>query len=159
MSGDTGSRLRDGELEEFLALGITARLSCLDERGWPYTVPVWHQWDGEVFWVIGVKGASWVRYLQASPMVALCIDEPETLRRVLCQGIAATVEGPSATGEWTAIARRMAGRYLGAEQVAGYETATAGLERWLVRIDVDRLLTWRGPGRSEGEPTVAGEQR
>jgi hypothetical protein len=151
MSTDIGSRMRDGELDEFLALGITARLSCLDERGWPYTVPVWHQWDGERFWVIGVKGAVWVRYLQAVPMVALCVDEPETLRRVLCQGVATTVEGPSVDGQWPAIALKMAERYLGADAVAEYETATAGLARWLVRIDVDRLLTWRGPGRGEGD--------
>jgi hypothetical protein len=151
MNTDIGASMRGSELDEFLALGITARLSCLDERGWPYTVPVWHQWDGERFWVIGVKGAAWVRHLQASPMVALCVDEPETLRRVLCQGVAAIVEGPSADGAWPAIARRMAERYLGADGVAGYETATAGLARWLVRIDVDRLLTWRGPGRSEDD--------
>jgi nitroimidazol reductase NimA-like FMN-containing flavoprotein (pyridoxamine 5'-phosphate oxidase superfamily) len=155
MSNDAGTRLAGAKLDEFLALGVTARLSCLDERGWPYTVPVWHQWDGERFWVIAARHAAWVRFIKADPKVALCIDEPESLRRVLCQGIATIVEGPSATGSWQEIARQMAARYLGDATVPGYETATAGYERWLIRVDVDRLLTWNGPGKSEGERTPA----
>jgi nitroimidazol reductase NimA-like FMN-containing flavoprotein (pyridoxamine 5'-phosphate oxidase superfamily) len=153
MSSDIGEVLRGDSLRAFLDLGITARLSCLDDRGWPYTVPVWHQWDGERFWVIAAKGAAWVRFLRESPRVALCIDEPETLRRVLCQGIAAIVEGPSTTGTWVPIARSMAARYLGEAAVPGYEAATAGLQRWLVRVEVDRLLTWHGPGRAD-EPAT-----
>jgi hypothetical protein len=152
MSSDLGNRLAGQTLDDFLALPITTRLSCLDERGWPYAVPLWHQWDGERFWVIGARHAAWVRHLAREPRVALCIDEPETLRRVLCQGVATIVEGPSATGTWQAIASQMAARYLGPDAVAGYETATTGLERWLVGIEIDRLLTWHGPGRSEGEP-------
>lgn len=151
MSDDPGTRLIGRELDDFLALGITARLSCLDDRGWPYTVPVWHQWDGTHFWVVGARNAAWVRYLRNEPRAALCVDEPETLRRVLFQGIGTIVEGPSASGDWQVIARHMAARYLGADGVADYETATAGLERFLIRIDADRLVTWHGPGRSEGE--------
>lgn len=151
MRSKIGIPLRGRELDAFLDLGITARLSCLDDRGWPYTVPVWHEWDGERFWVIGARGAAWVRYLRAAPSVALCVDEPETLRRVLCQGLAKVVEGPSVDGMWVPIARRMAARYLGPDAVPGYEAATAGLERWLVRIEVERLLTWHGPGRADGE--------
>jgi hypothetical protein len=151
MSDDPGTRLAGRALDDFLALGITARLSCLDDRGWPYIVPVWHQWDGDHFWVIGTKHAAWVRYLRGEPRVALSVDEPETLRQVLVQGSGTIVEGPSARGEWQAIARQMAARYLGDDAVAGYEAATAGLERFLIRIHVDRLVTWHGPGRSEGE--------
>ncbi len=156
---DVGSPLRGQELAEFLQLGITARLSCLDGRGWPYCVPVWHQWNGEHFWVIGAKSAAWVGFTQMSPRIALCIDEPETLRRVLCQGTARTVEGPRASGKFVDIARQMAARYLGDSAVEAYETATFGLERWLIAVDVDRLITSRGPGRADGEATSDPRQR
>jgi len=151
MNDDPGTRLVGHALDDFLTLGITAHLACMDDRGWPYIVPVWHQWDGTHFWVIGAKNAAWVRYLRREPRAALSVDEPETLRRVLVQGRSTILEGPSTHGDWQAIARQMASRYLGDEAVAGYETATFGLERFLIRIDVDRLVTWHGPGRSEGE--------
>lgn len=144
-----GAPLSPAELAAFLGLGITARLACLDGDDWPYSVPVWFAWDGEVFWVIAAREAAWARHLLANPRVALCIDEPETLRRVMVQGTARLVEGPSADGRWVAIAAGMARRYLG-PRAAGYAAATAGLERWLFAIEVRRLLGWRGAGRAEG---------
>jgi nitroimidazol reductase NimA-like FMN-containing flavoprotein (pyridoxamine 5'-phosphate oxidase superfamily) len=146
---DLGARLNRTELDAFLHRGIVARLACLDAAGWPYNVPIWHQWDGERFWVIGARNAVWVRYLRHDPRVSLCIDEPESLTRVVCQGSARLVEGPSTSGAWTPIAEQMAVRYLGADALAGYESATNGLERWLFAIDIRRLLTWRGTGRTE----------
>ena len=153
---DPGFRLTANELADFLALGITARLACLDSDAWPYNVPVWHQWDGEHFWVIGARDARWVHYIQADPRVCLCIDEPESLTRVIGQGRAQVVEGPSLSGRWETIARHMAVRYLGEDALADYESASRGYERWLVRIETRRLLSWRGAGRSEGEPVTIG---
>ena len=86
MAEDIGAPLTETELDEFLQLGWTARLACLDDHGRPYFVPIWHQWDGERFWVIGSEHAIWERYLLASPTVALSIDNPDTVTRVMCQG-------------------------------------------------------------------------
>ena len=153
-----GYPLRGHALDEFLDLGLVARLACHDADGWPYAVPVWHAWDGSGFWVIATKDAAWARWIRSDPRVALCIDEPATLRRVVCQGSARAIEGPSSPHRCAAIARGMAARYLGGGAVAAYETSTAGLERWLFRIEPTRLLTWAGPGRTEGRPS-AGNQR
>ena len=49
--GKVGALARD-EVDEFLAEGRIARLGCLDADGWPYVVPVWHEWDGSAFWVV-----------------------------------------------------------------------------------------------------------
>lgn len=152
MSSDPGAPLTPQELDAFLHQGITARLACLDPRGWPYAVPLWHHWDGERFWIIGTEHATWVRFLTAQPRAALVIDDPPTLTRVLCQGTARHVEGPSTAGQWTDIARAMAVRYFGVEALPEYERNTAGLVRWLFAIEPDRLVSWRGPGRTEGEP-------
>ncbi|MEA2513086.1 MAG: hypothetical protein QOJ59_2573 [Thermomicrobiales bacterium] len=149
---DIGRPLHGDELHRFLALGLVARLACLDSDGWPYNVPVWHEWDGNGFWVIAAKGAAWARFLTDDPRVALTVDEPETLRRVLCQGTAAHTEGPIAYGRWNAIARQMAARYLGSDGVAAYEANTAGLERWLFRIEPRLLVGWHGPGRADRAP-------
>jgi hypothetical protein len=146
MAADLGNALSPDERDRFLARDITTRLACLDDRSWPYAVPVWHQWDGERFWIIASRHAKWVSYLQRSPAVALVIDEPETVTRVLCQGTARYVEGPSVEGRWVPIALQMAERYLGADQIETYQRNTAGMERWLFAIDVDRLLSWRGAG-------------
>ena len=36
--------LSQSEITEFLSEGKTARLACLDQDGWPYIVPTWHEW-------------------------------------------------------------------------------------------------------------------
>ena len=49
--GKVGALAQD-EVDEFLAEGRIARLACLDADGWPYVVPVWHEWDGSAFWLV-----------------------------------------------------------------------------------------------------------
>jgi hypothetical protein len=50
-------RLDEEEISTFLAEAHLARLACLDDEGWPYVVPCWHEWDGSSFWVIPRKMA------------------------------------------------------------------------------------------------------
>ncbi|MDQ4058627.1 MAG: pyridoxamine 5'-phosphate oxidase family protein, partial [Actinomycetota bacterium] len=56
-------RLHQDELEAFLAEGRIARLGCLDADGWPYVVPVWHEWDGDGFFVIPRMKSAWAQFL------------------------------------------------------------------------------------------------
>jgi len=146
MAADPGTTLAADELDAFLELGLTARLACVDDRDWPYIVPIWHQWDGSRFWIIGSEHAKWISYLQRSPQVALSIDQPESVSRVLCQGMAKYAEGPTLDGQWVEIAHRMVSRYLGADAIPGYSRETRGMRRWLFSIDVDKLVSWRGSG-------------
>lgn len=154
-----GRPLHGEEVSRFLALGLVARLACHDAEGWPCGVPVWHEWDGVGFWEIVAKGAACPQLLLRDPRVALVIDEPQTLRRVLCQGTAVLREGPVAEGRWPAIARRMAARYLGSDAVAACEAKTAGLEPWLFRIEPRRLVGRHGPGRADRDPRSARHPR
>ncbi len=140
-------RMSTEEREAFLALPLLCRLACLDRQGWPYVVPVWFEWDGAGFWIVPRKRSAWADYLAADPRVALSIDD-DAGRRVVCQGTARLVEEPNTGGQWVEIARRMAVRYRG-EAGAAYLEATLDQERWLFRVEPQRLVTWNGGGWHE----------
>jgi hypothetical protein len=135
--------LEQQELAEFLAEGHIARLACLDDDGWPYVVPCWHEWDGDGFWVIPRKKSAWAGYLQANPGCAITVDEDGALRKVIAQCEARLVEEPNVGGQWVPIAERMSVRYLG-ENGPKYLEPTLNQPRWLFRLEPVRLWTWQG---------------
>lgn len=149
LPGEDGAKrgpLSSEERDAFLARGLMARLACLDERGWPYSVPVWFHWDGSQFWIVASPGSAWAAYLSADPRVSLCIDEPESLRRVMCQGEAHLVEGSTVNGRWVPYGRLMSARYLGAKAPA-YDSQMVDFAGTLFAVTPVRLLTWQGPGK------------
>jgi hypothetical protein len=127
------------------------RLSCLDESGWPFVTPMWFDWDGTSFYVVGRKKSGWVQYLKNDPRCAICIDEPAMppeggLRKVLARCTAEILEGPVVAegSQWLPVANRMAMRYVGPEGVEGLK-ASYGWPRYLVKLTpVDKLTTWQG---------------
>ena len=132
------------ELEAFLATDTLCHLACLKDDGSPYVVPCWFEWDGTAFWIIPRARSAWARYLQQRPAVALAISEPrDPYRKVEVEGKATIVEEPNIGGAWVAIARSMSLRYLG-EHGPDYLEPTLTQPRWLVRVDVDRLMSWQG---------------
>jgi nitroimidazol reductase NimA-like FMN-containing flavoprotein (pyridoxamine 5'-phosphate oxidase superfamily) len=140
--GKVGQLERD-ELDGFLAEGHIARMACLDADGWPYVVPVWHEWDGRGFYVIPRMKSAWAHYLKGSPRCAITVDEASTLRKVIAQGEAQLLEEPNVGGRWVEIAERMSVRYLGANGPK-YLEPTLDKKRWLFYIEPVRLWTWQG---------------
>lgn len=136
-------RLEREELERFLAEGHLMRLACLDEQGWPYVIPVWHEWDGDGWWVIPRARSVWALHLRRDPRCAVSVDEVGTQRKVIAQCRARMVEEPNLGGRWVAIAERMAVRYLG-ENGLRYLAPTLGQRRWLFHLEPVRMLTWQG---------------
>lgn len=134
------------EMDEFLAGNTLARLATLDDAGWPYVQPAWHQWEPEagVFWVIAREKSAWAAFMKRDPRVALTIDSAEApYLKVAMQGTAETVEEPNVGGRWVEIARRMSLRYLG-EHGPDYLVPTLDKPRWLFRITPVKLVTWQG---------------
>ena len=131
------------ELEEFLAGGVICRLSCMDEDGWPYVVPVWFEYSDGGFYVIPRERSAWARHLQRDGRVSLCIDERDPLRKVQVKGQAQVVEEPNVGGRWVQIANRMSYRYLG-EHGPDYLVPTLNEPRWLLFIRPLKLTTWQG---------------
>lgn len=131
------------EFESFLAEGKLARLACLDENGWPYVVPCWHEWDGDSFWVVPRLKSAWAKYLDAEPRCAITVDEEGALRKVIAQCEAVKVEDPNLGGKWVEIAERMSVRYLGPNGPK-YLEPTLDKKRWLFRLDPVRMWSWQG---------------
>ncbi len=141
----TGSTLTDEELREFLAGPWICRLGTLAEDGSPCVTPVWYEYDGQTYVIVGRQRSSWVEHIRRDPRVALCIDDPEDAHtRVLVQGRAEIVEGPSARGAWVPIARRMAARYMGERAGAAYIERTLDFPRYTIRVHPEKVTTWRG---------------
>ena len=140
--GKVGGLAHD-EITSFLNEGHLARLACIDDDGWPYVVPCWHEWDGDAFWVVPRKKSAWARYLQREPRCAISVDEAGRLRKVIAQCRAELVEEPNLGGQWVAIAERMSRRYLG-EHGPQYLEPTMDKPRWLFRLEPVRVQTWQG---------------
>ena len=147
--------LKTEQLDAFLrgpASAWLAKLATLQEDGWPSVSPLWYQWNGEDFLVVGRERSAWVQDLARDPRCALCIEESEAPprganRRVLAQCEAEILEGPvvAAGSRWVDVAREMALRYTGP---AGLEGLAASYEwpRYLVRLRPrdGKLTTWQG---------------
>jgi PPOX class probable F420-dependent enzyme len=140
-----GSRLTDDELREFLAGAWICRMGTLTEDGAPCDTPIWYDYDGEAYTIIGRVRAVWLDHIRLDPRVALCIDDPDNShRRVLVQGRADIVEGPSVRGPWLAVAQKMAERYMGGPEGMQYMERTLDYPRVTVRVTPDKSTTWRG---------------
>ena len=149
--GVAGGMLR-AEVEEFLASEGSVwllKLATLKEDGWPMIVPLWYQWSGGSFWVVGRKRSRWVEDLKREPRCSICIEEiaHPRIRKVLAQCVAEVVEGPSVAenSAWLPVAEEMACRYAGpdgAEQLV----PSYGWERYLVKLTPRHgsLTTWQG---------------
>lgn len=136
--------LQPAELSRFLAIDLLATLSCLNESGYPYSVPVWYLWEDERFWVVPRGRAEWARYLEWNPRISLTISEPNPpLRRVLVEGDATPLTGPGSGERAIELSARMAERYLG-PAAASYLGATATQTRRVFMIVPNKLVTWRG---------------
>lgn len=131
------------EVDRFLGEGHLARLACLDERGWPYVVPVWHEWADGGFWVVPRRRSAWAEHLRRDARCAITVDETGTQRKVVAQCRARLVEEPNTGGRWVAIAERMSRRYLG-EHGPDYLRPTLDQPRWLFHLTPTRTLTWQG---------------
>jgi len=130
------------------------KLAVLKADGWPFVTPMWYQWRGGAFYVVGRKRSAWVQDLIADPRCSVCIDEEAMppaggLRKVLARCTATVVEGPvrAEGSQWLPVADEMAGRYAGEQGREGLK-ASYGWERYLVRLDPveDGLTTWQGVG-------------
>lgn len=148
---DAGGML-DVEIDEFLRSPDSTwllKLAVNKEDGWPMIVPLWYQWDGEAFYVVGRKRSKWVADLERDPRCAVAIEETAhpRIRKVLAQCDAEIIEGPvrGEGSQWVEVANEMATRYTGPsgpEQLV----PSYGWERYLVKL-VPRdgeLTTWQG---------------
>lgn len=63
----------DDKAREFLQQPLIARMSTVDEDGYPHTVPVWYKLDGDDVVIMGVRKTKKVAHMQANPKGAVSI--------------------------------------------------------------------------------------
>ena len=134
------------DLADLFRKGNICRLATLDERGWPYVVPVWFEYDGADggFWFVPRRKSAWATHIQADPRVSFTIDEDDARnRRFVAQGRGTIVEEPNVGGAWVPIAERMSLRYLGPHGPE-YLVPTLNQPRWLIKVMPEKVVTWQG---------------
>lgn len=107
------SPLNEKQINQFLAGPWTARLACIRPDGNPHVIPVWQEWDGNVFYILSWQGSQWADFVRKNPQISLTIDEPwAPLRRVVCRGQAMEIFETDPEKR-NALIGRLAQRYLG----------------------------------------------
>jgi hypothetical protein len=144
-----------GRRDFYLEGAALARLSAINEQGFPHVVPAWYHWDGSSFWFVLRERAEIAAILAERPHVGLVIDEGSVkdeaagrmfeMPKVWAQGLAEVVERPNIGGQWVEIAKLMALRYLGPHGPE-YIVASINQPRWLFKVEPTVLKTWEGTG-------------
>jgi DNA-binding IclR family transcriptional regulator len=151
------------ELNVFLSQALVASLSYLSDDGYPASVPLWYDWDGQAFWLVPSPAAEWAAHVRRNPRVSLSISESTApLRRVLARGPLVVVEDSDAS-QWRSVEGHMASRYARLDAARLLE-GRSGQSRTLLRFIPEQLIAWRGllrPGQPTlraGEPTLRAVQ-
>lgn len=130
------------ELDAFLDQGLIATFSYIAEDGYPASVPLWYDWDGQAFWLAPRPGAEWAEHARRNPRASLAVSESTPpLRRVLVRGSVERVDDPDGT-LWRRLAGRLARRYAGLD--AARHLAGSQIDRQTLRLPPERVITWRG---------------
>lgn len=138
--------LSEREREEFLKdSSWVAKLGTLSKDGWPYVTPVWYEWDGHDFWVIGKPLAEFVDNVKRDPRVYLLVDKAEF--PYVRMNIMGTAEVVSETWEqaWIDMSARMTKRYVG-EAGLQYLDARLKYDLSVIRITPKKMNTWKVTG-------------
>ena len=149
--------LNRAERDAFLSEpGVLMRVAVVRDDGAPLVTPIWFLFeaddDGEFIYFTPREKSEWFACLRRDPRVALCIDEqPLPYRKVVAEGKAELVFDVGDDAEWRDRYRRIAGRYVPADQADAYIANTIEQPRGLFRLDLNqaRVKTWRMP--LEGE--------
>lgn len=144
MTGAFGRGLTPDERDEFLQNGrMFLKIATTDDDGWPMVSPVWYDWDGSSFFVVGKERTSYIRNLRRDPRCGILVENPELpYRRVAAQAEAEFL--PDDFDWWTPTVPIIR-RYIGEEGIS-YGEATREFPRVCIRIWPKRMTTWDGGG-------------
>jgi len=146
-------RMTDAERDAFLnEPGVLLKIGTVGPDGRPLVTPIWFIREGDRIYFTPRQRSEWLANLRANPSVALCIDEqPYPYRKLLVEGRAEIVHDVGRDDEWRDLYRRIARRYVSAEDAEAYVEETIDQPRALLAVSLasSKLRSWRMP--IEGE--------
>lgn len=144
MTSAAGKGMTPEERDEFLRSGsMFLKIATTDEQGWPTVSPVWYEWDGSSFLVVGKERTGYIGNLRRDPRCGGLVENPTLpYKRVSFKGVAEFVPEDF---DWKTPARDMVIRYIGEEGLS-YAEATFEFPRVSVRIWPKLMSTWNGAG-------------
>lgn len=149
-------KLDEDEVLAFLdEPGHLVRIGTVDDDGYPRVVPTWFVRAGDDLLFTPRAPAVFLANLRRDTRVGLSVDEdPLPYRKVTVQGDARILHEPGEDDAWRDTYRRIACRYIPAEQADAYLASTADQPRALVAVSLAtaRVSTWRMPLPGE-DPT------
>ncbi|MCK6577094.1 MAG: pyridoxamine 5'-phosphate oxidase family protein [Anaerolineae bacterium] len=118
------------ELRTFLQAPLIARLSVIDSNGYPHTVPLWFDVDGNDIVIISDRKTRKVDYIKANSKASVCIGGGETAENTVGPGYLFKGECLIEEDPGFAWLRRMTLRYEQGEQ------AEKDIELWRTTLDM-----------------------
>jgi len=130
--------LSPAEIEAFLSRPNTIVVATLKRDGTPQLTTAWYRWDGEAFWISTNRDRAKFRNLRRDPRVTVLVDDPPAETSVAAYGRARFVAFDEAAYDG---ALAIVARYV--DDPRGYLAERSGDPRVLVRIEPDRLVSWK----------------
>ena len=132
-------QLTDAELHEFLAGPWICRMGTLTEDGAPCVTPLWYEYDGSGYLLIGRERSAWLDHIRRDPRVSLCVDdERPPFAYVLIEGTATLSDDLDELRRWAA---RIAGRYMGADLAESYGQRNGVPGELLVKVRPTKVVS------------------
>ncbi len=146
-------RLKPTERDQFLAEpGIMMTIATVDSDGAPLVTPIWFVHEEGRIWFTPRQHSEWLKHLRNDSRVALCIDEQVMpYRKVVVRGRADIVHEVGNDDAWRDRYRRIAGRYIPADDANAYVDGTDDQPRALCAVDLAgaEVRSWRMPVAGE----------
>lgn len=124
------------EVREFLKKPLLARISTIDANGYPHTVPVWFDVDGDDVVFFGERQTAKVGYIQANPKGAVTIGgDSGDGGGYLIKGLLSIEEDPDL--HWM---KQITYRYESKEQAEKDIADWSSLDLIVIRLKPERVL-------------------
>lgn len=124
------------EVREFLKKPLLARISTIDANGYPHTVPVWFDVDGDDIVFFGERRTAKVGYIQANRKGAVTIGgDSGDGGGYLIKGMLSVEEDPDR--RWT---KQITYRYEPKEQAEKDIADWSSLDLIVIRLKPERVL-------------------
>ncbi|MEM7540758.1 MAG: pyridoxamine 5'-phosphate oxidase family protein [Pseudomonadota bacterium] len=146
-------KMNNEERDSFLAEpGTIMNIATVDTDGAPLVTPIWYIHEEGKIWFTPRQHSEWLKHIRNDPRVALSIDEQDLpYRKVVVRGTATVTNEVGDDDAWRDRYRRIAQRYLPADDAQGYVDGTDDQPRALCAVTLDgaNVRTWRMPLEDE----------